>query len=52
VRRIKPGCSVQRQVSQSMVRAPIPPRSHRQSHRSVIARSSDSRNFRNVFAAS
>jgi hypothetical protein len=51
-RRIKPGRSVQRQVSQSMVRAPIPPRNHRQSHRGVSARSSDSRNFRNVFAAS
>jgi hypothetical protein len=46
-RRIKPGRSVQRQVSQSMALAPI----SAAIHRSVIARSSDSRTFRNAFCA-
>jgi hypothetical protein len=48
-RRMKPGRSVQRQVSQSMaltpkVLAPIPATIHR----GVIVRSSDSRTFRNA----
>jgi hypothetical protein len=46
-RRIKPGRSVQRQVSQSMALAPI----SAAIHRGVIARSSDSRTFRNAFGA-
>jgi hypothetical protein len=41
---MKPGRSVQRQVSQSMVLAPI----SATIHRGVIARSSDSRTFRNA----
>jgi len=43
-RRMKPGRSVQRQVSQSMALAPI----SAAIHRGVIARSSDSRTFRNA----
>jgi hypothetical protein len=43
-RRMKPGRSVQRQVSQSMALAPI----SATIHRGVIARSSDSRTFRNI----
>jgi len=43
-RRIKPGRSVQRQVSQSMALAPM----SAAIHRGVIARSSDSRTFRNA----
>jgi len=46
-RRIKPGRSVQRQVSQSMALAPI----SAAFHRGVIVRSSDSRAFRNAFGA-
>jgi hypothetical protein len=48
-RRIKPGRSVQRQVSQSMALAPkvLAPMST-VIHRDVIARSSDSRTFRNA----
>jgi hypothetical protein len=41
---MKPGRSVQRQVSQSMDLAPM----SAVIHRGVIARSSDSRRFRNV----
>jgi hypothetical protein len=55
-RRIKPGRSVQRQVSQSMALDPkccLPPRllasMSAAIHRGVIARSSDSRIFRNAF---
>jgi hypothetical protein len=57
-RRIKPGRSVQRQVAQSMALAPkccLPPRllasMSAAIHRGVIARSSDSRTFRNAFGA-
>jgi hypothetical protein len=46
-RRMKPGRSVQRQVSQSMALAPI----SATIHRGVIARSSDSRNLRNASRA-
>jgi hypothetical protein len=46
-RRMKPGRSVQRQVSQSMALAPI----SAAIHRGVMARSSDSRNFRNASSA-
>jgi hypothetical protein len=46
-RRIKPGRSVQRQVSQSMALALM----SAVIHRGVIARSSDSRSFRNTPAA-
>jgi hypothetical protein len=46
-RRIKPGRLVQRQVSQRMALAPI----SAAIHRSVIARSSDSRTFRKAFGA-
>jgi hypothetical protein len=46
-RRIKPGRSVQRQVSQSMALALMSAVIHRR----VIARSSDSRSFRNTPAA-
>jgi hypothetical protein len=45
--RMKPGRSVQRQVSQSMALAPI----SAAIHRGVIARSSDSRTFRNASRA-
>jgi hypothetical protein len=41
---MKPGRSVQRQVSQSMALAPF----SATIHRGVIARSSDSRTFRNA----
>jgi hypothetical protein len=44
---MKPGRSVQRQVSQSMALAPI----SAAIHRGVIARSSDSRTFRNASRA-
>jgi hypothetical protein len=44
---MKPGRSVQRQVSQSMALAPI----SAAIHRGVIVRSSDSRAFRNAFGA-
>jgi hypothetical protein len=44
---MKPGRSVQRQVSQSMALAPI----SAAIHRGVMARSSDSRNFRNASSA-
>jgi hypothetical protein len=56
--RTKPGRSVQRQVSQSMALAPkrcLPPRLHAPMsaviHHGVIARSSDSRTFRNACGA-
>jgi hypothetical protein len=56
--RMKPGRSVQRHVSQSMALAPkgcLPPRLLASMaaviHRRVIARSSDSRTFRNIPAA-
>jgi len=52
-RRIKPGRSVQRQVSQSTALAPKVLASMSATiHRRVIARSSDSRTFRNVSARS
>jgi hypothetical protein len=51
-RRTKPGRSVQRQVSQSMALAPKVLASMSAAiHRGVIARSSDSRTFRNAFGA-
>jgi hypothetical protein len=46
-RRMKPGRSVQRQVSQSMALASM----SAVIHRGVIARSSDSRTFRNASGA-
>jgi hypothetical protein len=47
---MKPGRSVQRQVSQSMALAPKVLASMSVAiHRGVIARSSDSRTFRNAF---